>query len=194
MFPDPIETDALTLTRLSAGSVDPFELYDLFAENRADVADVFEYVPQEPYASVKEAHDQLRDADSAWEDGDAAQYAVYTDDTLAGYTGLFLEWDRKMGRIGVTLGKPYWGRGYAGECVNALADLAFDRLDLELVAIDHADGNERSKRVIERFVERVGGQYDGVLRNWLSVGDDVADHHRYTVTREQYHRTESTDG
>ncbi|WP_279387616.1 GNAT family N-acetyltransferase [Natrarchaeobius chitinivorans] len=102
------------------------------------------------------------------------------------------EWDRRMARIGFILGRPYWGRGYAGECADALTAVAFDHLDLEVVAIDHAEGNERSKRTIESFVDEVGGSYDGLLRNWLAIDGDVADHHRYTIGKEEYRRaTES---
>ncbi|MFC4439351.1 MULTISPECIES: GNAT family N-acetyltransferase [Natrialbaceae] len=175
---------------MSEAHVNVFELYDLFAAGHDSVADVFEYVPQEPYASVKDARDQLEEAAASWDDGDAAQYAVYTaDGSLAGYTGLFLEWDRRTGRIGFILGKSHWGNGYAGECATALTDLAFDRLDLDLVAIGYEEGNERSERAIERFIDAVGGQYDGVLRNWTPIGTEIADHHRYTVTREQYERS-----
>lgn len=185
MFPERLETETLVLDPLR--DADVFDLYDLFAEGRAGAADVFEYVPQEPYTSVKDARDQLAEADTAWDDVESAQYAVYTTDgALAGYTGLFPEWDRKAARIGFTLGKPYWGHGYAWECATVLLELAFDRLDLDVVAIDHADGNDRSKRAIEKIIDTMGGQYDGILRNWLSLGDEIADHHRYTVTREQY--------
>ena len=69
-----------------------------------------------------------------------------------------------------------------------LCEANVDVFDLDLVAIGHEDGNERSKRAVEKFVETVGGQYDGVLRNWTPIGDEIADHHRYTVTREQYQR------
>ena len=190
MFPQTLETDTLVLNQFSKAQVDIFDLYDLFAEGREDVAEVFEYVPQEPYTSAKDAHDQLVKAETSWEEADSAQYAVYTaDDALAGYTGLFLEWERRAARIGFTLDKQYWGHGYAGECATALTDLALDHLDLEVVAIDHADGNKRSKRAIEKFVDTVGGQYDGVLRNWMSIGDEIADHHRYTILQEQYHQT-----
>jgi RimJ/RimL family protein N-acetyltransferase len=187
MFPESLETDALVLEQFCEARVDVRELYDRFAEGGDGVADVFEYVPQEPYTSVKDARDQLADAAASWDDGDSAQYAVYAaDGDLAGYTGLFPEWERRAARVGFTLARPYWGRGYAGECAAALTDLAFDRLDLDVVALDHAAGNERSKRAIEKFVDDVGGQYDGVLRNWRPVGGEIADHHRYTVTREQY--------
>jgi len=150
MFPEHIETESLELRQLSEASVDVFELYELFSDSRGDVTEVFEHVPQEPYATVNETRERLQKAQSAWDDGDAAQYAIVTaDEELAGFTGLFLEWERKSARIGFILGKPYWGNGYAGECAMALTDLAFDRLDLELVAIGHEAGNERSNRAIE---------------------------------------------
>lgn len=187
MLPKTLETASLDLTQFCEEEVDVFELYDLFAEGREGVEDVFEFVPQTPYTSVKDAHDQLVEAETSWEESDSAQYAVYTtDDTLAGYTGLFFEWERRTARIGFTFAKQYWGNGYAGECATALTRLAFDRLDVEVVAIGYEDGNEKSKRAIEKFIDTVGGQYDGVLRNWMPLGEAIADHHRYTISQEQY--------
>lgn len=186
MFPETIETDSLRLTQLSGEYVDVFDLYALFAEGHESAIDVFEYVPQEPFSTVKEARDQLAEAETAWEEGTAAQYAVNTaGGDLAGYAVLSIEWQRRTGTLGFILANPYWGEGYAGECALALTELAFDRLDLELVAVGYEDGNERSKRAVEKFIDCIGGQYDGVLRNWTPIGDEVADHHRYTVTREQ---------
>lgn len=190
MFPETIETDSLTLNPFHEAYVDLFDLYDLFAEESEGVADVFEYVPQEPYTSVKDARDRLSKAETAWEEADAAQYAVYTaDNDLTGYAALSIEWERRTGTLGFILAKPYWGQGYAGECAMALTELAFNRLNLELVAIGYEEGNERSQRAVEKFISAVGGQYDGVLRNWTPIGDEIADHHRYTVTQGQYQQT-----
>ena len=190
MYPETIETESLVLNQLSEKYVDVFELYDLFTERREDATNVFEHVPQEPYTSIKDARDHLQAAEVAWNNGDAAQYAVYTSEAdLVGYTGLFFEWDRRTARLGFILDMAYWGRGYAGECGSALTELAFERLDLDVVAVGHEEGNERSKRAIEKFIDAVGGQYDGVLRNWMPVGHEIADHHRYTVTRAQYRAT-----
>lgn len=186
MFPETLETASLELRQFAPGTVDTVELYELFSSDRDDVGEVFEYVPQEPYETPKEARDQLADAASEWTDGESAQYGVYADGDLAGYTGLVPEWDRRTGRVGFILGRPYWGNGYAGEVAAALTELAFDRLDLAVVAIGYEAGNERSKRAVETFVDAVGGQYDGCLRNWTPLGDDVADHHRYTVTETEY--------
>lgn len=167
--------------------MDVFELYDRFSKDKEDVADVFEYVPQTPYKSVKEARNRLEKAESAWNDAESAYYGVYTtEDELAGYTTLSIEWQRRTGTLGVILAKPYWGNGYAGECAEALTEIAFDQLDLDLVAIGYEEENERSKRFVEKFIDSIGGQYDGVLRNWTPIGDTIADHHRYTVSQHQY--------
>jgi len=92
MFPEHIETESLELRQLSEASVDVFELYELFSDSRGDVTEVFEHVPQEPYATVNETRERLQKAQSAWDDGDAAQHAIVTaDEELAGFTGLFLE-------------------------------------------------------------------------------------------------------
>ncbi|MFB6072348.1 MAG: GNAT family N-acetyltransferase [Halobacterium sp.] len=188
MFPETLETPSLRLERLCRDRVDVREFYEVFAAHGDHADAVFEHVPQEPYETPKEARDKLADAEESWEAGETAEYAVYADGDLAGYTGLVLEWDRRTGRLGAILDRPHWGNGYAGECASALTELAFDRLDLELVEIGHEAGNERSKRFIEGFVDEHGGQYDGVLRNWTPMADEVRDQHRYTITRESFER------
>ena len=186
MFPDHVETDSLDLRQLATSEVDVFELYELFAARTDGVEGVFEYVPQEPYDTVNDASERIEKAESRWADGEQAQYGVYADGELAGYAGLFPEWERRSARIGFILGREFWGNGYAGEIATALTEVAFDRLDLELVTIGYEEGNDRSERAVEKFVDRVGGQYDGKLRNWTPLGDRVADHHRYSVSREEF--------
>ncbi|WP_135824281.1 GNAT family N-acetyltransferase [Halorussus ruber] len=191
MFPERIDTDRLLLERLCHENVDSLALYDCFAAGVAD-EEVFEYVPQEPWQTPKEAHDRIEDAEEGWRDGTAAEYVVRPKDgeeragEIAGTAHLHCEWERRTGRLGLVLCKPFWGRGYSGERAAALLELAFDRLDLELVTAGYNEGNEKSERAIEKYVERFGGQYDGVLRNWVPMGDEVDDLHRYTVTREQW--------
>jgi RimJ/RimL family protein N-acetyltransferase len=187
MFPREIETERLDLRKFCGDEVEVFELYDLFAARNQNIDDVFEYVPREPYSTVTDARDQLDTAEAQWDDGAGAWYAIYTpDEELAGYAVLNVKWDRKTGDLGLVLGKNHWGNGFAGECLRVLTELSLDRLDLELVATGYESGNERSERAVEKFVDAVGGQYDGVVRNRTPVGDEIPDHHRYTVTREQY--------
>lgn len=52
--------------------------------------------------------------------------------------------------IGYWLAVPYWGKGLMPEAVEALLDYCFDWLDCQRVWCGHYEGNEKSKRVIEK--------------------------------------------
>lgn len=187
MFPQRIDANPASLERLSTDNVDPLDLYAVFREDADGVESVFAYVPQEPYATPKDTRDQIEDAESSWDDGEGAWYVVYTPDgDLAGFAGFEVDWERRSADLGCILARPFWGEGYARGAAMALTDVAFDRLDLDLVIIGHEDGNERSRAFVETFVDEYGGRYEGRLRNWTPVGDSVLAHHRYTISREEY--------
>ncbi len=190
LFPGHLETDRLVLERLCRENVSTFELYDLFSGSEAN--EVLEHVPQSPYQSMKEPHHKIEKAESQWNDGSIAQYAVRPRDgepnagELAGMATLTTQWEKRTALLGLILGRRFWGRGYSGERAEALLSVAFDRLDLELVSVGYNAGNERSRRAIEKYVERFGGQHDCLLRNWVPMEDGVDDLHRYTISREQW--------
>ncbi|GAA0228823.1 GNAT family N-acetyltransferase [Haladaptatus pallidirubidus] len=199
MFPERIETERLVLEALTHENVDVFELYQHNAHDAPDIDEVTEFVPWEPHATPKETKDFIDAAAKNRAEGEGAEFLIRLQegekgtsshdtgtDEIVGLAGINVEWERRTGTLGIGLRKPFWGRGYSGERADALIELAFETLDLELVAVDHFDGNEKSKRAIEKYVEAHGGQYDGILRNWYPDGDDVRDAHRYTVTREQW--------
>lgn len=209
VFPDRLETERLALVRYD-DAVDARTVYDHRTANAE--AGVYEHVPQSAFRTLKEARDHVADVAERWDAGEGARYAVYPrvdgdaeghddpgDDerdasgedaedgaSLAGIADVHCEWDRRTGHPGVVLSREHWGRGYAGECFRALCALAFDRLDLAVVALSHRVGNERSRRAIEKTVERFDGTRDGLLRNWTPTDDGVADERRYTIRRERY--------
>lgn len=154
------------------------------------MSEASEYLMWEPHRTPKDTDDYLDDIESRWESREQATYAIYprADDEhqLAGTTNLNFDWDRRSAELGIWLRKPFWGRGYSGERAAQLLEMAFEQLDLELVGASHQSGNDKSRRAIEKYVERFGGQYDGLLRNFVPNGDEVRDLHRYTISREQY--------
>lgn len=199
MFPERIETDRLVLERLCHENVAVSELYDLLADDE-DVREALEHVPQTPYQTMKEAHDKIEKTEEHWADRDVATYAVRPDDDedgagkLAGTTSLSCKWERQTAQFGLILMKPFWGRGYSGERAAALMELAFDQLDFELVSAGYNEGNEKSKRAIEKYVDTFDGQYDGVLRNRVPMEEGIDDLHVYTIMKEQYNQaTKSQD-
>lgn len=194
MFPETLESDRLRFERLSRETVDVFELYDVLGRNPA-ADEIFEYLDTPPHRTVKETFEKAQTAETRFDEGESAKYVIRPKSTeahagaVAGTAGLYPKWERRFATFGIILDKRFWGNGYSGERAAVFLDLAFERLDLDLVAVSYIDGNERSKRAIEKYVDRFDGQYDGLLRNWLAVEGEVYDCHRYSISRRQYERS-----
>lgn len=191
VFPERIETDRLVLEALSTDTVDPLTYYEHVSAEYADA--VTTYLPWESHDHPKESVDDLRQAKAAREDGEHARYVIRPKagedgaGEFAGTAGIYPKWERRTATFGVWLRPKFWGRGYSGERAAVMTELAFDRLNLEVVAVAHMDGNEQSRRAVEKYVERFDGQHEGLLRNFQANDDGtVVDMHRYTITREQY--------
>lgn len=52
--------------------------------------------------------------------------------------------------IGYVLNPSYWGNGYVPEAVQALLELGFEKMNLDLIWLAHYEENSNSKRVIEK--------------------------------------------
>lgn len=177
MFPETAGTGSLEPVQLSRAHVVVFDPYELSGVGNHRIQEVFERVPREATGTVAAADEWLRDA-AEWDDRESGRDAVTREGSLLGVAGLAFEWDRRTANLAVMLDRPHWEHGDATGCALALCDLAFGRPDSAVVVLAHEGGNERSRRAIESFADRVGGQYDGVPRNWTRVGDEVGDTHR----------------
>ncbi len=200
MFPKRLETDRLRLEAITHDQVDTFDLYRHTAHDAPDIEEITEHLSWTPHATPKETKEFIDMSEENRAEAAGSEYVIRPKDgedgagEIAGTTGLNVKWETRTGSLGLWLRKPFWGRGYSGERASVLIDLAFDRLDLELVAVEHLAGNKKSRRAIEKYVEAHGGQYDGILRNRHPDGDEVRDAHRFTVSREQWaEQVESRD-
>ena len=198
MFPERFTTDRLSFERLCHENVSPHEYADLVSYGNPTVELETEYLPWNPVYTVGEAADRIDQFERRWADRERAEWLVRPRDgedgagELAGQTGLILEWEKDLALLAIWLREPFWGRGYSGERADALLEVAFDDLDLGVVAVPlHAD-NDRSYRAVERYVERYGGRYEGLLRNHAGRYDEPADHHRFSISREEYERHRPT--
>lgn len=193
MFPEQILTDRLRLDRHDV-AVDALEFYEHAGASGSDtVAEECEFLSWRPHDHPKESHDVLAGFTEAWDERGSATYAVFPREgepdagEFAGNTGLHLDWDTRVGTLGIWLRKPFWGRGYSGERARALAELAFRRLDLDLLAVTVFPGNEKSVRAIEKYVERMGGRREGRIRNQVVPdGEDPRDVLRFSVSQAEW--------
>ena len=193
LFPETMTTDRLRLERLCHETVDVFEYHGLCSRQEPAIEEVTEYLPWESHETVKETQDYIDELESEWKAGTRAEYVIRAKEgapgagETVGAGGLLVDWETRTGRPAIWLRKAFWGNGYSGERAEAMLELAFDRLGLELVAVPVEDGNDRSRRAVETYVEAHGGDYDGLVRNATVRPDGrIIDHHRYTVTEAQY--------
>lgn len=185
---------------MSREVVDPLATYDYFAASRSDtIEEETEYVSWTPYETPKEGVDFLTLAEEGHKKAENAIYAVFPRDgedgagEFAGTTGFKPEWDKRRAVFGMWLRKKFWGWGYSGERAAALFAAVFDVLDLEVAYVQVDPENEKSIRAIEKYVDRFGGQHDGLFRNATCTLDGTPlDVHTYSVTREQWEG--ATDG
>ncbi|WP_135534662.1 GNAT family N-acetyltransferase [Halostella pelagica] len=198
MFPEEIETERLRLVQFSRDHVDLEPVYEALSRDEQTEREL-QHVTKTPDDTLKDTRDRFVAAERNWDDGEKARYAVFPREgepnagEFAGMAALTPDWDRRSARFSLVLKERFWGRGYAGERAIAFMGLAFDRLDLDLVSTGYFEGNERSKQAIEKYVDRVGGGYDGLLRNWVPDGDEVLDLYRYTVTQKQWEANRPDD-
>lgn len=90
--------------------------------------------------------------------------------TLVGRVGLFEPEGWPGFELGWTLGRPFWGRGYATEAARAALRYAFSELGREhVISLIHPD-NHPSIRVAERLGESREGEADLYGRTVLVYG------------------------
>lgn len=78
------------------------------------------------------------------------------------------------GEIGYWIGVPYWGMGYIPEAVKRLQEYAFEEAGIETLWCAYYDGNEKSKRVMEKC----GFRYHHTIENVpCPLIDDVRTEH-----------------
>jgi RimJ/RimL family protein N-acetyltransferase len=208
LFPRVFETERLRFERVHPETLDAREVYP-YVSSEDGIEDATQYMTWEPHAHPKETFEFVRDVGEANAAAESGTYALYPKDEVArtsdsragnaretdgepgageyaGNAGMHPRWETSTLGFGIWLRKPFWGRGYSGERADAFVELAFDRLDVDQVAIAVVDDNDRSKRAIEKYVERWGGSHDGYFRHLQVHGGDPASVHDYTIQRADY--------
>ncbi|AEN07286.1 GCN5-related N-acetyltransferase [halophilic archaeon DL31] len=196
MLPEFIETERLRLAPRTPEYVDPLAVYDYCKTDAPHIDEITEHVPWRPHPQPKESLEFLERGAKKRADHETAVYVVRPKDgeggagEVAGFAGLNFDWEKDSAELGCWFREPFWGRGYSGERALALAALGFEHLDFELLIVTHHPGNEQSERAITKYVNRLGGRREGVMRN---AGVESIEHGggvdlvRYSVCQAEYH-------
>lgn len=195
LFPIRIETERLRFERISHETTDPFELYEFVTREDWQGA-ATEHMPWFRFEHLGHVTDFVDKADQQWRDHETARYVLRATDeaeTLIGLTAYGPEWETRRAGSGIVLAKEYWGREYGLERASAFIELTFDQYDLDAFYTTCATTNEPSRRMIEKYVDKYGGQHEGLLRQHSSRPDGtVTDQHRFSILQDEY--AGATDG
>ncbi len=89
---------------------------------------------------------------SKFETGYAGSLTVYLKDgTPIGFTGLSIDENNNNAEIAYIFDLDYCNKGYCTEACKKLIEIGFNNLDLNKIYADSIEGNESSKRVLERL-------------------------------------------
>lgn len=86
------------------------------------------------------------------------------------------------GEIGYALARPYWGRGYMTEAVQAVIRFGFDRMHLNRVEAT-CDANHAASA---RVMEKAGMRFEGVLRQYIVLKGTSRDARIYAIVRSDW--------
>lgn len=90
---------------------------------------------------------------------------------MIGTCDLRINEGEKSAELAYAINKQYWGKGYAPEAANKLADLAFNTLKIERLWAKFAAENSASGRVMEK----IGMSQEGILHHTKNLCGDFVD-------------------
>ena len=130
-----------------------------------------------PHTDVEHSRQIIRTVFSA-----AETYAVVLkkDEQPVGSIGLISHQNSRLTRnagqaeLGYWIGRPFWGQGLIPEAANALLRRGFEELGLICIWGGYFDGNERSRRVMEKCGFVYHHTQENVL--WELTGQRVTQH------------------
>ncbi len=143
--------------------------------------------PGAPPETLEDTRAYLECIASQAEPGGAMIYfAIHTraEDDFIGY-GMIALIDRynRRCKIGVTIGdRSQWGRGYAGEALQAVIDYCFQELNMNRIGAEIYDFNLRSIRLFEKL----GFRREGALRQAVFKDGKFHDELLYGLLRQAW--------
>ncbi|MDB5078802.1 MAG: acetyltransferase, ribosomal protein N-acetylase [Chloroflexi bacterium] len=160
----------------------------------SDVPDLFEvasdeevtrYITWETHRSLSDTERFIQVVHDWYDRQEVLYWAVLrqSDMKLIGTCGIF-EWVPKDARaeLSYTLGRPYWGQGYASEVVSVMVRFAFEVMQLNRLEGRCLAENTASARVMEKAQLIL----DGVLRQQLYLKGAFRDLKVYSLLKQDW--------
>lgn len=156
-----LETERLILRKMLVRDYE-----DMF--EYAHRADVTKYLTWNPHPNKIYTREYLEYVATRYAAGEFYDWAVIERESgkMIGTCGFTrFDYQSNSAEAGYVLNPLYWGRGYAPEALRAVLEFGFTKLGLHRVESRYMEGNNSSRRVMEK----VGMTYEGMNRQAMLV-------------------------
>jgi len=149
-------------------------------------ADVTRYLTWSPHPDRTYTRDYLEYISTRYAAGEFYDWAVTDAKTgkMIGTCGFTrFDYASNCGEVGYVLNPRYWGQEYALEALMAVLEFGFEILKLNRIEARHMEGNEASRRVMEK----AGMTYEGTLRGLLYLRGEYRNVSVYSILRSEFY-------
>ena len=157
----PFETERLIIRKTSIDDVDMILKMDKQEETQKYLGGLKNKTREERIAFIEKKL-------TKFDNGLAGQLTVcLKDNTPIGLIGLNINEEENIGDIGYIFDRDYCNKGYCTEACKKLVDVGFNEINLKAINADTVDGNNSSKRVLEKlgFVYKDSFEKDSITFN-----------------------------
>ena len=173
----------LHTARLTLRKMKPDDCSDMFDYARRD--DVTEYLLWEPHPTKSHTKKYLEYIKSMYNDGEFYDWAVELDSEkkMIG-TCDFSSFDfaNNSAEVGYVINPVYHGSGYATEALIEIMAFGFMELNLHRIVARYMDGNEASRRVMDKC----GMKYEGCARSSMFVKGKYRSVHTCAILSDEF--------
>lgn len=174
-----IETERLILREVT--TVDASVMLEYLSDN-----DVVTPMGLAPFQTDKNVWDEINWYKSIYDEGTGIRWGITLKDSgnVIGSCG-FLNMLPKHHRaeVGYELNKNHWGKGIAGEALEAVVKYGFDHFQLERIEALIEPTNLPS----QKLVEKQGFEREGLLRHYEFTCGKFDDLYMYSIIKEDFH-------
>ncbi|MHB8512181.1 MAG: GNAT family N-acetyltransferase [Actinomycetota bacterium] len=166
-----IERLTLTTRRLQLEPHQPARVHSLWQATRLSLPELLPWMPWAGSASLETTKTFCDRTMKEWDAGTAYEFVFIQNDSVVGSGGLHAVLPiAARAELGYWIRSDRTGEGLCTEAAKAIRDFAFDRLNLDRLALRAGIDNSPSRRV----AEKIGFQLEGHLRE-----DGIGSNGRY---------------
>lgn len=148
-------------------------------------ADTTKYLTWSEHESKQFTHRYLEYLQKQYSHGEFYDWAVTLKENgkmigTCGFTSFDLP--NNSAEVGYVINPSYWGKGYASEALLRVLDFGFMKLNLHRMQARYMDGNNASRRVMDKC----GMRYEGTSISSMYIKEQYATVHTCAILSEEY--------